>query len=483
MLEERIDVIMEHLQNIIGEYEIPTAKNKEIMKENLSVLNDPQFIEKFKGSQITLKEFEDILAERKLNLKNKEKSYCVYLMYNKTKDLDKLNYEALAEFLKAKSESGYGDDFEPEKEESKNGTNKEGSKFANIKDEYKDDFNSEKEDSKPKSNSENSKKAEDEYQDNFEPEEVPEDNYDDKKNDNEKNDIEEIKVKENDGDEYDDNENNIEENNGEEKLEGDNMEDKEIEINEEQLIEIAQNGFKQISQYIRVHELTLNSLFEGLIVQEKIDGQLTEVISTDAFRLKIQEMNLEGLDEIKQECLIKIISANETEAFIKFSDLEQIISDYNENDENGENIEMEELDYSSLDNVSMILMLALTEYLIKENIPIYDLFNESIYDQPVEGPDGAQTTIEAIDAIGFFKVIQEMGIRTEEDGHENLQKFLAIVPEDLEKLSLNKLKEAIKRFASDEQLREEAHKYYMEFVNEANEDNRENETDPESKPY
>eukprot|EP01022_Parablepharisma_sp_SALTPOND_P036134 TRINITY_DN977_c0_g1_i1.p4 TRINITY_DN977_c0_g1~~TRINITY_DN977_c0_g1_i1.p4 ORF type:complete len:416 (-),score=80.46 TRINITY_DN977_c0_g1_i1:5871-7118(-) len=390
------------------------------------------FIEELKDSgknkgQIALDTFEDIVASLGIPLGPVEKSYCVYIMYSKHKDLDKLEYGNLIEMLKSMvgDEDDYKEDFDQnmEREEMRgSGTLKGEADIDSNKNEYQENFEPEVEDnveSHPES----------EHRKSSQPQE---------------------------------------------------NEHQYVDLTEDQMIEIAQNCFQAIAQYMQTQGLNLRSIFADQITRETIEEETAEVISTDDFLATIQKMAIEGLGELEQACLIKVLSVNDDGKWIKISDLIQILEDYGikESSAPGESPREPEggLDFAELDKVSMVLMLALTEYLIKANIPLYDLFDSYVYNQPVAFPDGSQKSLEVIDSPNFFKVMHEIGIKTDDNEHENLQSFLALAPENTDKISVDRLKEGIEAFATDEKLRGEAHQCYMELIEGADEEEEEGKT-------
>ena len=423
-LEEEFSVVIKQLIQLIGEYELPSSSKKDIIKKSALTSFEPiisNLKEKLKNNEnkkgeITIEVFEKELANLNIKLGSIEKSFCVYIMYENTKNVDRLQYETLIESLK--SENFYKNDFEEDKNSI---TNKEFQSEKEELNDYNDDFDTEKEEEKPQVDK------------NFEQKDNP----------------------------YNDNEY---ENYGENDMIINKMEpmDKEIEINEDQLMEIAQNYFKAIADYIKINEITLDSLFNSEIIQENIDGEPTNLITTKVFATKIREMKLEGLDDIKEACLIKILPTDETETYIRLNDLAQILEDYEGNEE----IEYENLDYTMLDEASMIIIFALTDHLIKESISIYDLFNKYLSNELINDENGEQNEIEVVEALNFFNIIKEIGIDMEGNGHENLKEFLAVSPNNSEKLSFNKIKTAVGKFATDENLRKEAQRQYMKLANE-----------------
>eukprot|EP00826_Nyctotherus_ovalis_P000873 TRINITY_DN10066_c0_g7_i1.p1 TRINITY_DN10066_c0_g7~~TRINITY_DN10066_c0_g7_i1.p1 ORF type:complete len:483 (-),score=161.92 TRINITY_DN10066_c0_g7_i1:156-1604(-) len=436
-LETKFEVALKKLLELLGDYEI-VGLDKEEMRQRVGSqlgVNSAALLDKFKSvekkGKVTFDAFEKILSDLKVSLDPVEKSYCVYAMYEKTKNLDKLQYEFLLEILKEKSECAYGDDFDKESKTSKHKENfasdKESSHAENLnkqeepnkEEEYEDDFNEEekvhKEDSAEKASELEEKELNDEnpYADEY----AAEDQHQEALQD--------------------------------------------LEISGEQLTKILDEGLTAILRQMQALEINLESLFGDSITQETVEGQQTNVIPTKSFLAEIKKLNIEGLSEVHQVCLVEALAIDEGKNFIKFDDLEQILNDYDLH-----NMGIEGLDYSSLDGLSLVLLLALTDHLIANKTPLYVLLEDYIYTQPVTGPNGTQRTVEAIEAEGFFKALKVIGIELEAEKHENLQRFLAIVSDDVERLSVDKLGEAIRKFATNEQLREEAQRHYEELLDE-----------------
>ena len=69
-----------------------------------------------------------------------------------------------------------------------------------------------------------------------------------------------------------------------------------------------------------------------------------------------------------------------------------------------------------------------------------------------------------MDSKGFFKVLYEISIKTDDSDHVNLRDFLLLSPDDVKRLSVNKLAKVIKKFMIDNNPRNETKKYYMELI-------------------
>lgn len=237
-------------------------------------------------------------------------------------------------------------------------------------------------------------------------------------------------------------------------------------VDEEKMIEIAQKCFMQIADQINKKGLTLAVLYEGKVFEQEIDGEEVSLLTPEDFVDGLRRVGVEGLQTIEYACLIKVLAVNDEEKYIRFSDLEQILQDYGVDADVGETAQgagnKRRLNFEGLDNISMIIMLALTEYLIKEKISLYEMFGPKIYKQVVQTKT-TKRTVELISSKDFFEMLQQVGVKIEEGEHENLKDFLCIDAGYRDKFAVNKLKKTVEEFAFNDELRARAQKYYQEL--------------------
>lgn len=243
-----------------------------------------------------------------------------------------------------------------------------------------------------------------------------------------------------------------------------------INLNEDQMIEIAQKCFGQIAEKMTEKGLTLAALFGDKIISKKIEGEEVNCVSSDEFVNGLKKLGIEDLESMEYTCLLKILSANDEENNIRITELEQILEQCADSKKN-----VVELNFEELDNISMVIMLALSEFLIRSNASIEDLFAEKIKQQKIK--EGDETIeVDYITNKEFFAILKEIGIEIEESEHDILKKFLSINEKFKEKISLDKLRATLEEFASNEELRKQAHKYYQELNEE-----QENDEGPQEK--
>jgi len=245
-----------------------------------------------------------------------------------------------------------------------------------------------------------------------------------------------------------------------------------VDVSEDQIIEIAQKAFHTLAQVMIQKKTTARKLFNGKIKKLKINGEETEVVSSNEFTNTIHNLGIKDFRPLEYACLVKILATDEDEKYVKLSDLILILADYNIKEEQDVTKDSPSktkkggLDFDKLDQFSMILLLALTEYLIKSNTPLYDLFGDAIYKLPVKTKAKVKN-IEVIDSSSFFEVLAKIGIQIEENEHEELKKFLSLnVNHYPDKISIKKLKDSIEQFAFNEKLIKKAHEYYDALLEE-----------------
>eukprot|EP00826_Nyctotherus_ovalis_P036529 TRINITY_DN3246_c0_g1_i5.p1 TRINITY_DN3246_c0_g1~~TRINITY_DN3246_c0_g1_i5.p1 ORF type:complete len:597 (-),score=180.80 TRINITY_DN3246_c0_g1_i5:204-1994(-) len=250
-------------------------------------------------------------------------------------------------------------------------------------------------------------------------------------------------------------------------------------MSEDEIILITQEILLKVGDAIRQRGVTARQLFNNYIILRNINGESEEVIGTNDFVSVIHSLGIGEVQGLEYACLVKVLAGDESEEFIKFADFMLVLNDYmnhnnqgiNEEDMSNEkktaddevNAESEarqpDISFNRLDKVSMIILTALTDYLINTNTPLYDFFADAIHQEVVAGRN-----VEVIAAGDFFAALAEIGIAMEDGEHEELKQVLSCNVQG--KLSIDKLKVAIEQFAFNEELRSQAQKYYEELAEE-----------------
>jgi len=463
LLEEQLSSVLEGIMLILGEYTTTPNTNPQIIQESL--------LEKVKEKIVPLAEklqetatddgnvqgimIEEINNKLNLGLSVDEIDYILISMYKKAKDIYKLQYADLLEHL---SELGCQIEIVDEEENA-----------VPLQ---------------PEPNAENNEVPVEEHSEPIPVEQEPSEEHKEEVSNKEEavkfvDDLggEGVQVQENT--EKNDSEKGVEKNQESQQEQppekvSESQEDKKVEelenMNEEQMIEIAQKCFSGIAEKMIEKGMNVTSLFKEQVYYKRIKDEEVELISPENFMAGLQKLGLTTLSESEKACLEKMLTADNNEKGFRVKDLIQILEDYGIT-ESGRNKPAEEeeaageMKFEELDKVSMVLLLALTEYLMSAKVPLYELFGDNIYKQPVQVDDN-ELEIDIINSPDFFKVLHGIGIDTEEKEHENLKSFLCIDSSYLDKFSVDKLKSAIEEFAVNEELRSHAQQCYQELVEE-----------------
>lgn len=242
-------------------------------------------------------------------------------------------------------------------------------------------------------------------------------------------------------------------------------------ITQEQMVDIAQKVFFNLASCMVERKMTARKLYANDITKQVFNGEEMEVIGAESFIQGISKLGLTNLQPIEYACLIKVLAVNEEGEFIKVEDLMQILEDYGIKEQNEVQEETragrgKSKDLLSLDKFSMILLLALTEYLLKSNTPLYDLFGDKIKRESIT-VKSKERKVELIESKDFFEVLGSIGIQLEDDENEELKKALSFNHKQFaNKISVKKLKNAIEQFAFNDELRRRAQECYEAFIEE-----------------
>jgi len=230
--------------------------------------------------------------------------------------------------------------------------------------------------------------------------------------------------------------------------------------NNEYVLDILQKLFIEIVSKLTSRGISFTSLIKGKTYKKKINDRIVELISYEDFEEVVKELGIKEFSDEEKRCL-KNIQPDKLDNTFKVTDLIQILEDFIAHEES--NDLAKKMNFEELSPISMVLLLALIEYLLNKNIDINDLLNTAIYKQPIQ-VDNEQYELDVINSKNFFSAINSIGIETNEEDHSNLKEFLAIDSSYEDKLSLDKLKAAIKSFMTNKELRLKAHKYFKEIV-------------------
>ena len=249
-------------------------------------------------------------------------------------------------------------------------------------------------------------------------------------------------------------------------------------MTEDDLMTICQSCFAKINNKLKEQKKSIKEVFGNECFNKMVDDENTAVINSSKFVSICKDKLGVGFSPTETICFVKMLSANDNDEVIKLQDLENIIKEFESSTEDDN--EKLEMNFEDLDKISLVLMFALTEYMVNSKIALYKVFGDTIYTQDIQ-IDTKKLKIDLINSEDFFNTLNGIGISMEEKEHENLKTFLCIDPEYPDKLVVKKLKRTVEEFATNEKLRTNAYKCYQELADEKDEDEVEDEENGDSK--
>ena len=231
----------------------------------------------------------------------------------------------------------------------------------------------------------------------------------------------------------------------------------------EQMVNVVQKCFAEVAEGILVKRLKVEDIFKDKVIIKQIEGEEVQMISPENFISTIQNLGIKEFTTLEKNCLKKALSQDDTEEDFRLEELAKILDDFT--DQRLGSSLVKELNFDKLDKVSMVLLLALTEYLFVSKISLYELFGKVIRKELVD-LDDFKAEISVISSTDFFDVLNRIQIETEENEDNNLKDIIAVDSRYPNKFSLDKLKAVIEEFATNSELRDRARECYLELLNE-----------------
>eukprot|EP00826_Nyctotherus_ovalis_P037399 TRINITY_DN3405_c0_g4_i1.p1 TRINITY_DN3405_c0_g4~~TRINITY_DN3405_c0_g4_i1.p1 ORF type:complete len:400 (-),score=144.44 TRINITY_DN3405_c0_g4_i1:52-1251(-) len=277
-----------------------------------------------------------------------------------------------------------------------------------------------------------------------------------------------------------------------------------MQLAEEEIIETAKKVFSEIARMFQLSGVSPEKHFEDVIMHQGNE----QLVPSDKFLEGIEALGIGKLSPKSQDCLLKVLAAAEDDKYVRFNDFMQVINDYTDAVQNNPHEEAsdevnktENMDESKksvkedaeesiresakeegtkeefpmkihqLNKLSMIVMLALAEYLQRESTTIEDLFEDKTYKQLVK-TKAKQRTIDILNTVDFFAALGEIGINIDEE-LDNLKYFLCLDKNYSDKIHLKKLVKVVKEFTENERLRDYARECYQELLGDNEGDEKE----------
>ena len=208
---------------------------------------------------------------------------------------------------------------------------------------------------------------------------------------------------------------------GGKKTEGNDEE--EDQIDEEEMLDIAEKCFARIAKEIQDRGLTVAGAFEKYVQIEEIEGEALALMSPVSFLEGIRELGIEDLEEIEVACLMRVLAKPNMDSAILLTELIVIMENFGigdeEIDEDDAPSEAEPgqtpgdestakskkgkkgIDLSQMDEKSVKIMAKLMLAMMELNMSLYEFFEGCIYEQLVKSKT-KEDVIEIMKAESFF---------------------------------------------------------------------------------
>ena len=288
-----------------------------------------------------------------------------------------------------------------------------------------------------------------------------------------------------------------EQTNTENNIEGENDDDY---INDEEMIRIAESCLIRISDELKKKNITIQELFKENIMVESIGDQDIELLAPIHFIEGLKTLGIDNFSELEIAWLVNLLTRPELDDLILVEEL-NMIKDHSKiresvsemldksgqspfRERNEDNTEREGttsnernkrrgLNFSKIGDRSVWVIFLLTEYLLRNNMSLFTLYDGKIYDQLVKTKT-KESVVEIISSKDFFGIIQS-GIVSEaylntiddtkqlvEEGdsyqtvQEDLQNLLWLDQNYKDLLLIKKVTKFIDELTMREDLREQA---------------------------
>lgn len=210
-------------------------------------------------------------------------------------------------------------------------------------------------------------------------------------------------------------------------------EDLDEEIDDEQMISIAENCLIRIAEELLNKKLTIRQLFKGEIIEEEIEGEKIELLFPTTFLDGIQKLGITEFSDLENACLMNVLAKPQLENTILLDELIDIMENLGIPD--GENMSPEQdddiddgsppqkqqetpeptqenkpkkkgVDVNSLSDDAKMLLLNLIVYLEQESMTVANLYEDVKYQQMVKTKK-KQTSVDIVPAEDFFRIIED----------------------------------------------------------------------------
>lgn len=197
------------------------------------------------------------------------------------------------------------------------------------------------------------------------------------------------------------------------------------EIDDEQMISIAENCLIRIAEELLNKKMTIRQLFKGEIIDEEIEGEKIELLFPTSFLDGIQKLGINDFSDLENACLMNVLAKPQLENTILLDELIDIMEnlgipegemspqtnkDYEESTQSPQKQEdkpkKKGLNVDGLSEDARTLLLNFLLYLEQESMTAANFFESVKYEQMVKTKK-KQSTVDIVPAEDFFRLLEE----------------------------------------------------------------------------
>lgn len=264
--------------------------------------------------------------------------------------------------------------------------------------------------------------------------------------------------------------------------EGEGEGDLDEEIDDEQMISIAENCLIRIAEELLDKKLTIRQLFKGDIIEEEIEGEKIELLFPTSFLDGIQRLGITEFSDLENAWLMNVLAKPQLENTILLDELIDIMENlgipegelspqtnkaadaFKANPEPAQQQNKQQkkkgLNLEDLSDDAKTLLLNFVIYLEQESMTAANFFESVKYEQMVKTKK-KQSSVDIVPAEDFFRLIEDTyeivaDVNLTEDVKGELQDLLWLEANYKDLLFLKKIEKALKEIknAADFQLDE-----------------------------
>lgn len=249
--------------------------------------------------------------------------------------------------------------------------------------------------------------------------------------------------------------------------------DEDAEIDDEQMITIAENCLIRIAEELLSKDMTVRQLFEGEILAEEIEGQKIELLFPTSFLDGIQKLGITDFSDLENAWLMNVLAKPQLENTILLDELIDIMENLGIPDGEGgqvqqdlgaqESVEPDQeaskptesgkqkkkgVDLNGLSDDSKNLLLNFVIFLESESMTAANFFQEVKYEQMIKTKKNKQSSVDIVPADDFFRLMEEnyeivSDVNLTEEVKKELQEILWLDANYKELLFMKKIDKAL----------------------------------------